>query len=66
MKGWPTIDGNLILIFEILLMLAFLTMNASDSILQNYLPEKYIDAGYFPVSNFLPPVEEIACKRVEP
>ena len=42
MKGWPTIDGNLILIFEILLMLAFLTMNASDSILQNYFPEKNI------------------------
>ena len=53
MKGWPTVDGNLILIFEILLMLAFLTMNASDSILQNYFPEKYIDAGYFPVSNLL-------------
>tara|TARA_B100000900_G_scaffold326128_1_gene286068 strand:- start:1205 stop:2521 length:1317 start_codon:yes stop_codon:yes gene_type:complete len=51
MKGWPTIDGNLILIFEILLMLAFLTMNASDSILQNYYPKKYIDVGYFPVSN---------------
>ena len=53
MKGWPTIDGNLILIFEILLMMAFLTMNASDSILQKYYPEKYIDAGYFPVSNLL-------------
>ena len=30
MKGWPTSDANLILIFEILLMSAFLIMNASD------------------------------------
>jgi heterodisulfide reductase subunit C len=30
MKGWPTSDANLILIFEILLMSAFLIMNATD------------------------------------
>ena len=41
MKGWPSLDGNLILLFEILLMLAFLTMNAADSILQ-ITQEKYI------------------------
>ncbi len=52
MKGWPTLDGNLILIFEILLMVAFLTMNAADSILQINYPDKYIQAGSFPVSNF--------------
>ncbi|MBE51010.1 MAG: Fe-S oxidoreductase [Flavobacteriales bacterium] len=33
LKSWPTTDANFILIFEILLMLAFLLMNASDSIL---------------------------------
>jgi len=33
MKSWPTIDANLILVFEILLMGAFLTMNAADSLL---------------------------------
>ena len=33
LKSWPTKDANFILIFEILLMLAFLLMNASDSIL---------------------------------
>lgn len=33
MKSWPTIDANLILVFEILLMGAFLTMNAADSVL---------------------------------
>jgi len=52
MKGWPTLDGNLILIFEIFLMLAFLTMNAADSILQTSYPEKYITAGSFPISSF--------------
>lgn len=31
MTSWPTTDANLILIFEILLMGAFLTMNAADS-----------------------------------
>lgn len=30
MTSWPRLDANLILIFEILLMLAFLIMNASD------------------------------------
>jgi len=52
MKGWPTLDGNLILIFEIFLMLAFLTMNAADSILQIHYPEKYVTAGSFPISGF--------------
>ncbi len=61
MKGWPTLDGNLILIFEILLMSAFLTMNAADSILQIHYPEKYIDAGSFPISKlFLVPLLENA------
>lgn len=44
MANWPTLDANLILIFEILLMGAFLTMNAADSVLMqfadlDYLPE---------------------------
>jgi heterodisulfide reductase subunit C len=34
MRGWPSLDANIILLVEILLMLAFLTMNAADSILQ--------------------------------
>lgn len=36
MKAWPTTDANLILIFEILLMAAFLVMNAADSVLMQY------------------------------
>ena len=30
MKGWPKLDGNLILYFEIVLMALFITMNATD------------------------------------
>ncbi len=34
MTSWPKLDGNLILIFEMILMFAIMTMNASDQILQ--------------------------------
>jgi len=34
MTRWPKLDANLILVFEILLMFAILSMNASDQILQ--------------------------------
>ncbi len=34
MTNWPKLDANLILIFEIILMFAIMTMNASDQILQ--------------------------------
>jgi ferredoxin len=34
MKGWPRLDGNLILVTEIVLMMAILTMNATDQLLQ--------------------------------
>tara|TARA_R110002073_G_scaffold72537_1_gene177489 strand:- start:480553 stop:481863 length:1311 start_codon:yes stop_codon:yes gene_type:complete len=34
MKGWPKNDGNFILYFEMILMLLFLVMNATDSQLQ--------------------------------
>ncbi|WP_026955156.1 4Fe-4S dicluster domain-containing protein [Algoriphagus vanfongensis] len=33
MKGWPAMDGNLILVIECILMAAILTMNATDQIL---------------------------------
>ncbi len=34
LKGWPTLDANLILIFEIILMLAVITLNTTDLVLQ--------------------------------
>lgn len=56
MKIWPRSDANIILLFEIFLMSAFLFMNASDSILQTRGVDHYISAGLFPISNFLVPL----------
>lgn len=50
---WPRSDANIILITEILLMTAFLTMNATDSILQDRGAPHYTAAGAFPVSSGL-------------
>lgn len=55
MTKWPRLDANLILTIEIILMLAILTMNATDQILQTR------DAHYHPTgllffSNFITPV----------
>ena len=54
LKGWPILDANLILVFEIILMLAILTMNASDLILQDL--ERYNSTGNFYFSGFLKPL----------
>lgn len=51
MTAWPRSDANIILITEILLMTAFLTMNASDFLLQQRHVGHYITAGSFPVSS---------------
>jgi heterodisulfide reductase subunit C len=53
MTSWPRSDANLILISEILLMTAFLTMNAADAKLQAMGAGHYILAGAFPVSQHL-------------
>jgi heterodisulfide reductase subunit C len=53
MTTWPKSDANYILISEILLMSAFLLMNAADSKLQALGAGHYINAGSFPVSQFL-------------
>lgn len=53
---WPRTDADLILITEILLMSAFLTMNAADGILQSRGADHYTEAGAFPVSSFLAPL----------
>jgi heterodisulfide reductase subunit C len=50
---WPKSDANYILITEILLMSAFLLMNAADAKLQALGSGHYITAGAFPVSQFL-------------
>ena len=58
MKGWATNDANIILITEILLMWAFLSMNATDTILQGKGVGHYADAntGNFLISQFLQPI----------
>lgn len=60
LKGWPKNDANYILYFEMVLMLLFLVMNATDYQLQlngaaHYSQEAGI-VGAFPVSQFLLPV----------
>jgi heterodisulfide reductase subunit C len=50
MKSWPRSDANIILITEIALMIAFLTMNATDCTLQSRNYEHYFSAGAFPIS----------------
>ncbi len=56
MTKWPRSDANIILIIEVLLMSAFLTMNAADYKLQQLGVSHYISAGSFPVSSFLLPL----------
>jgi len=59
-KGWPSKDANFILIVEILLMILFLTMNASDTMLQELGIGHYADhrTGYFIVSYlFIPAIK---------
>ena len=53
MTAWPKSDANLILITEILLMGAFLMMNAADTQLQNLGSEHYTKVGGFPISGIL-------------
>jgi len=55
MKKWPTLDANLILVIEIILMFAILTMNATDSLIQGQ-DEHYPMAGDFFFSSFLQPL----------
>lgn len=58
MDGWPKTDANLILIFEVLLMGAFLLMQAADLNLQRMGADHYIQAGSFPISSYLSPLFE--------
>jgi len=55
MKGWPKNDANYILYFEMVLMILFLTMNAADQQLQTLGAAHYVEAGSYPVSQFIVP-----------
>lgn len=58
LNGWPRSDANYILITEIVLMSLFLTMNASDTLLQAHGEHHYAQAatGNFIISQYLHPL----------
>ena len=53
MTSWPKNDALNILYFEIVLMSLFLLMNAADYALQQMGAIHYVQAGSFPVSQFI-------------
>lgn len=55
MTSWPRLDANLILVTEIILMLAILTMNASDQLLQAQQMDHYVVTGKLFFSSLLMP-----------
>lgn len=56
MTSWPLLDANLILITEILLMLAILSMNATDQVLQTRGINGYVITGQLVFSSLLVPL----------
>ena len=59
MTSWPKNDANYILYFEMILMCLFLIMNAADQTIQitpGAPDNHYVQAGSYPVSQFLVPL----------
>ena len=52
MTSWPRTDANLILVFEILLMSAFLIMNATDGLLFSAGASHYVTSFSNPISQY--------------
>jgi len=55
MKGWPLLDGNLILLFELILLIGIFSMNGSDMVLQSRGVDHFVDTGNLAVSSWLGP-----------
>jgi ferredoxin len=55
---FPVTDANLILIAEITIMIAFLTMNATDAVLQARGEIRYVQTGRFFFSSLMMPLFE--------
>lgn len=53
LKGWPWNDANFILFMEVAFMVALLTMNGADYVLQGKGAGHYHTAGSYPVSSWL-------------
>ena len=58
MTAWPRLDANLILIIECFLMVAILSMNAADQLLQQVHADGYTQTGSFIFSAALFPLFE--------
>ncbi len=56
MKGFPTIDANIILGLEIVLIFAIFCMNGADSTLQMKGVEHYHEVGPFAITSWLGPM----------
>ncbi|MEN9298274.1 MAG: hypothetical protein RLZZ429_587 [Bacteroidota bacterium] len=56
LNGWPRSDANYILITEIILMSLFLTMNATDLVLQERGDSHYSATGSFYFSGLISPI----------
>lgn len=62
LKGWPFKDANIILVWEVVLMFALFTMNATDAVLQThaegnpYVAAHYPQTGPFIVSGLFVPL----------
>ncbi len=55
LDGWPRLDANLILIFEIILIFGIMTMNGADAMLQGLNPAYYPDTGTLLISSWVGP-----------
>ena len=56
LTSWPKMDANIILVVEIILMLAILTMNAADQILQTRPDAGFVNTGMLFFSSLLMPL----------
>ncbi len=56
MTAWPRLDANIILAAELVLVIAILTMNSADAVLQQMDPENYHATGSLPISSWLGPM----------
>ena len=55
MIGWPKLDGNLILVGELLLLVGIFSMNGADTLLQQIDPTHFPDTGDLAISSWLGP-----------
>ena len=56
LNGWPTLDANIILFAEIILIAGIFTMNGADYLLQGIYPEKYPQTGELLLSSQIAPI----------